>query len=143
MISIVLNFFTAQALSGYTKCVMKSENKDILRALLTKQLEELISEAGKTVHGMSGAKEEHFPDPTDRASLETDRNFLLRVKDRERKLILKIQETLAKVDDEEYGICDFCGEEISLERLKVRPVATSCIACKTEEEENEKARPGL
>ena len=116
---------------------MNKEKKEIFREILQVQLNDLLKEAGKTVSGMSGAKEEHFPDPADRASLETDRNFLLRVKDRERKLIQKIQEALSRIDEEEYGICDLCGEDISDERLKVRPVTTSCIDCKKEEEENE------
>ncbi|MEE8575086.1 MAG: RNA polymerase-binding protein DksA [Thermodesulfobacteriota bacterium] len=120
---------------------MGNENIEYFRELLNNRLEELLNEAGKTVVGMSGAKEEHFPDPTDRASLETDRNFLLRVKDRERKLILKVQEALERIDDGDFGICEHCGEPISKERLEVRPVTTSCIECKKEEEETEK-QPG-
>jgi DnaK suppressor protein len=119
---------------------MPRDDKEFFRELLNKRLEELLSEAGRAVSGMSGTKEEHFPDPTDRASLETDRNFLLRVKDRERKLILKVQEAIERLDNDEYGICEICGEPISRERLIVRPVTTSCIECKKEEEESEKQR---
>lgn len=105
--------------------------------LLTKRLEGLLAEAGKTVEDMSD-EEETFPDPTDRASLESDRNFLLRIRDRERKLILKIQEALDRIENGTFGICEMCGEEISEERLQARPVTTQCIDCKTEAEEKEK-----
>ncbi len=108
------------------------------KELLTERLEDLLSEAEKTANGMNKANEEAFPDPTDRASLETDRNFLLRIRDRERKLILKIKEALAKIEEGTFGICEECGEEISVERLKARPVTTLCIACKTKAEEEEK-----
>ena len=122
---------------------MENEKQEYFRALLNKQLDELLSEAGKTVSGMTNSKDDNFPDPTDRASLETDRNFLLRVKDRERKLILKVEEAIGRLEEGEFGICSLCGEEISAERLNVRPVTTSCIECKTEEEEDEKKRKNL
>ena len=83
-------------------------------------------------------KEEGFPDPIDRASLESDRNFLLRIRDRERKLIVKIKKALERIEEGTFGICERCGEEISEERLKVRPVTTFCIDCKEEQENEEK-----
>ncbi len=110
------------------------------RAILNGMREELLDGAEKTVNGMSGAEKENFPDPTDRAALETDRNFLLRVKDRERKLISKVDEALERLSDGSYGVCELCGESISTKRLEVRPVTTCCIECKTEEEEHEKGR---
>lgn len=113
---------------------------EYFKVLLNRKLEELLSGAGKAVSGMSEASDENFPDPTDRASHETDTNFLLRVKDRERKLITKINEALKRIDDGVYGICDLCGEDISVKRLEARPVTTCCIECKKEEEEQEKAR---
>jgi len=119
---------------------MNSERQEKFKTLLNDKLTELLSEAGKTVVGMSGAKEENFPDPTDRASLETDRNFLLRVKDRERRLITKIHEAIGRLEDGTYGVCELCGEEISEKRLLARPVTTCCIECKKEEEEHEKGR---
>jgi len=118
---------------------MEKDRAEHYRTLLNGKLEELLSGAGKAVSGMS-EKEENFPDPTDRASLETDRNFLLRVKDRERKLITKIQEALKRIDDGSYGVCELCGEEISEKRLEARPVTTCCIECKKEEEELERSR---
>lgn len=119
---------------------MKNERLEHFRALLNGKLEELLKGAELAVNGMSESKEDNFPDPTDRASHETDRNFLLRVKDRERKLITKIKEALARIDDGSYGICELCGENISDKRLEARPVTTVCIECKKEEEEQEKSR---
>jgi DnaK suppressor protein len=119
---------------------MNKEKLKRFRTLLDSRLAELLSEADKAVSGMSGADDEHFPDPTDRASLETDRNFLLRVKDRERKLITKVQEAIERIKDGSYGVCDICGEEITEQRLEARPVTTCCIECKKEAEEEEKQR---
>lgn len=118
---------------------MDKERLAYFRELLTARLEDLLEEAEKTVNGMTDDKNTFpFPDPTDRANLETDRNFLLRIRDRERKLILKIKEALARIEDGTFGICEECGEEISEERLKARPVTTLCISCKTKAEEEEK-----
>lgn len=119
---------------------MEKEKLEYFKTLLNSKLEELLSGAGKAVSGMSGQNEDGFPDPTDRASHETDRNFLLRVKDRERKLISKVKEAMSRIDDGTYGICELCGEEISEKRLEARPVTTCCIECKKEEEEQEKKR---
>ncbi len=121
---------------------MEKEKLEFFRNLLNQKLEALLAGAGKAVVEMSSTEEEAFPDPTDRASLETDRNFLLRVKDRERRLIAKIQEALKRIDNGAYGICEICGEEISEKRLEARPVTTSCIKCKEEEEAQEKLRKG-
>ncbi len=104
-------------------------------------MQELLSEAGKTVEGMN--EKENFPDPTDRASLESNRNFILRMRDRERKLIFKIQEALRRLDEGEYGICESCGEKISVARLKARPVTTLCIECKSDQESEERRNKGL
>ncbi len=118
---------------------MEKERLDFFRELLKERLQTLLEEAEKTVNGMTNDKDT-FPDPTDRANLETDRNFLLRIRDRERKLILKIKDALARIEDGSFGICEECGEEISEERLKARPVTTLCIACKTKAEEEEKKK---
>ena len=109
------------------------------KKLLNEQLKTLIQEAQKTVSGMTDSKE-NFPDPTDRATLESDRNFMLRIRGRERKLILKIEEALERIENGTFGICDSCGEEIGEERLKARPVTTHCIDFKKKEEAIEKAR---
>lgn len=116
------------------------EKKDIqyFKELLAKRLQELLSHADDTVSGMAVQKE-NFPDPTDRASLEADRNFMLRIRDRENKLIKKIKKALERIDNGTFGICEKCGEDISIKRLKARPVTTQCIECKTKEEAAEKA----
>jgi DnaK suppressor protein len=118
---------------------MEKERLDYFRELLTERLSVLLKDAEKTVTGMTNDKDT-FPDPTDRANLETDRNFLLRIRDRERRLIVKIKEALDRIDDQIFGICEECGEDISEERLKARPVTTHCIACKTKAEEEEKEK---
>jgi len=81
-----------------------------------------------------------FPDMNDQATAEADQNFALRIKDRERKLIKKIDEALERLSARTYGICEGCGEEIPLKRLKARPVTTFCIDCKTQQEQEEHSR---
>jgi len=117
---------------------MKKKDIAYFRNLLTDQLEELLNQADDTVSGMTTPKE-NFPDPTDRASLEAERNFMLRIRDRESKLIKKIKKTLARIETDTFGICDKCGDDIAIERLKARPVTTQCIDCKTKEEALEKS----
>ena len=116
---------------------MEKQKIEEFRQLLQLQLDELQREAGKTVSEMTDEKA-NFPDPTDRASLESDRNFELRIRDRERKLIMKIREALERIDAGEFGICESCEDEISEARLRARPVTTLCIECKTEQERQEK-----
>ncbi|WP_432822131.1 RNA polymerase-binding protein DksA [Trichloromonas sp.] len=116
---------------------MNKEKLEDFRQLLQSQIDSLLREAGKTVSEMTDEKT-NFPDPTDRASLESDRNFELRIRDRERKLIGKIQEALERIDDGEFGICESCSEEIGEARLRARPVTTLCIDCKTEQERQER-----
>ena len=118
---------------------MDEKKLDFFRKLLQEKLDELLKEAERTVAGMTDSKE-NFPDPTDRAAMESDRNFLLRIRDRERKLISKIREAMDRIEDGSYGICESCGEDISDKRLKARPVTTLCIECKKRQEANEKAR---
>lgn len=120
---------------------MEKERLEQYRQSLIEQMQRLLSEAGKTVGGM--AREEgraHVADPTDRAAVESDRNFQLRIRDRERKLIAKIQQALGRIDDGSFGLCESCGAEISEERLQARPVTTLCIDCKSEEEARERGK---
>jgi DnaK suppressor protein len=117
---------------------MRKKDLEYFRKLLTERLENLLAEASETVSGMTG-EIPNFPDPTDRASLEADRNFMLRIRDRERKLIVKIRQALERIDRGTYGICEACGSNISIKRLKARPVTTQCIDCKTREEAMEDA----
>ena len=117
---------------------MRKKEIEQFKKQLTAQLEELLEQADDTVSGMTAPKE-NFPDPTDRATLESDRNFMLRIRDREHKLIKKIKKALARIDNDTFGICESCGEDISIKRLKARPVTTQCIDCKSKEEALEKA----
>ncbi len=117
---------------------MKKKELEYFKDLLTKRLEELLSQAGDTVSEMNDSKG-NFPDPTDRAAYEADRNFELRIRDREFKLIKKVKKALERIEEGSFGICEKCGDDISVARLKARPVTTLCIECKTSEEAQEKA----
>lgn len=112
--------------------IVKKIDVELFRNLLNQRIDELRSEAGKTVETMD--HDETFPDPSDRATMESNRNSMLLIRDRERKLIFKIQEALQRLDNGEYGICEECGAEIGIERLKARPVTTLCIECKSSQE---------
>ena len=107
------------------------------RDLLHGRRQELLGEAGRTVSGMVDSKE-NFPEPADRAALESDRNATLRIRDRERKLISKIEAALQRIEDGIYGVCESCGEAIDVERLRARPVTTLCIQCKADQEAEER-----
>jgi len=117
---------------------MDQEKLLYFKGLLEARLHTLLEEAGKACSDMRHENKGDFPDPTDRASLESDRNFLLRIKDRERKLILKVKEALDRIDNGTFGICESCGRGISEKRLMARPVTTLCIECKTEKEDQER-----
>ena len=99
-------------------------------------LEELEGEVSSTVDGMRAAGGA-FPDPTDRATLESEHSLTLRIRDRERKLRNKIEDALARIEDGTFGICEVCEEEIGFKRLEARPVTTLCINCKSEQEQDE------
>jgi DnaK suppressor protein len=114
------------------------EQIEEFRQLLNENLQHLIEEAKVTVDGMHEAVKDTFADPSDRATLETSRNTTLRMRDRERKLITKVQEALQRVDEGTFGICEECGEDIGFERLRARPVTTLCIECKEDQERREK-----
>ena len=109
-----------------------------IRKKLNQQREDLISGAGIALNELPD--ETIFPELGDQASAEIDRNFMLKLKGRERKLLKKIDEAIEKIDNGTYGICENCGEEINIKRLEARPVTTMCIECKTEQEEEEKLR---
>ncbi len=117
---------------------MKKKDIDDFKKLLSTRLEDLLNQADDTVSGMT-TPNENFPDPTDRAALESDRNFMLRIRDREHKLIKKIKKALERIENGTFGICETCGEEITVKRLKARPVTSQCIECKSKEEALEKA----
>lgn len=119
--------------------MLSKKKQEFFRDLLNGRLNELLEDANKTLSGMSD-QTENFPDPTDRASMESDRNFELRIRDRERKLIAKIKDALERLEVGTYGICEECGEDISEKRLRARPVTTLCIDCKKKQENQEKVK---
>jgi DnaK suppressor protein len=116
---------------------MRQRDLKVFRKLLEERKRDILSEAERAVDTMNGT-DEAPADPTDRASAESDRILLLRMKDRERKLLGKIDEAFARLHDGSYGLCEECGHAIGIERLKARPVTTLCIQCKSEQEEREK-----
>ena len=98
---------------------------------------ELMSDVDKTVHHMQDDAA-NFPDPNDRATQESEFSIELRTRDRERKLIKKIEESLKEIESGEYGFCESCGVDIGIRRLEARPTAEQCIDCKTLDEIREK-----
>ncbi len=111
---------------------------DEIRVALERQRANLLEEAGVVLTNQHDG--EAFPDLSDQASNEADQNFVLRMKEREQKLLKKIDETLDRIRSNTYGICERCGLEIPYKRLKARPITTLCIECKTEQEREEKIR---
>jgi DnaK suppressor protein len=116
---------------------MNARQRTHFRKILEALKAELSQDIDRTVHTMQD-EATVFADPNDRASQESDMALELRNRDRERKLIKKIDETIAKIDAEDYGYCESCGVEIGLKRLEARPTATLCIDCKTLDELREK-----
>jgi DnaK suppressor protein len=116
---------------------MNKRMLDHFREILLAWKQELLEEVTRTVHSMQDETANH-PDPNDRASQETDMSLELRSRDRERKLIKKIEEANARIDSGDYGYCETCGVEIGVQRLEARPTATLCIDCKTLDEIREK-----
>ena len=116
---------------------MNDKQLDHFRKILNDWKAELSQDIDRTVHTMQD-EVTMFADPNDRASQESDMALELRNRDRERKLIKKIDETLSKINERDYGYCESCGIEIGLKRLEARPTATLCIDCKTLDEIRER-----
>ena len=116
---------------------MSKDQLNHFRKILNDWKSELSEEIDRTVHTMQD-EVTMFADPNDRASQESDMTLELRNRERERKLIKKIDETLRNIDNDEYGYCEGCGVEIGLKRLEARPTATLCIDCKTLDELRER-----
>ena len=116
---------------------VEQKHVDYFKKLLTQWLDELLGRAGDTVVGLI-ASEGPPSDPLDEAVLEAEHSYMLRIRDRESVLIKKIQASLEDIEDGVYGVCDDCGTDISIERLKARPVARRCILCKTRQEKRER-----
>ncbi len=116
---------------------MNEKMEQHFRDIMDAWKKDLMAEVDRTVHHMQD-EAANFPDPTDRATQESEFSLELRTRDRERKLIKKIDETLTLIDNHDYGYCESCGVEIGIRRLEARPTATLCIDCKTLDEIREK-----
>ncbi len=115
---------------------MTDEHLKMFERLLDAQRAQLVGDAGKVVEEM-GADNHEFADPSDRAAWESDATRDLRIRDRERKLVDKIDEALVRIHDGTFGECEECGELIGIGRLRARAVTTLCIQCKAEQESKE------
>ncbi|MBI4682481.1 MAG: RNA polymerase-binding protein DksA [Nitrospirae bacterium] len=124
----------SQTLSHREKVIQK------IKQDLLSQRESLLKEAEETLSNLPS--ELNFPDMGDQATAEADRNFMLRLRDRERMLLKKIEETIERIDNGPYGICEECENEIGIKRLEARPVTKLCIDCKTRQEEEERIAEG-
>jgi DnaK suppressor protein len=118
---------------------MRARELNLFRRLLEERKRDLIAEAERALGSMNQKSDEAFADPTDRATHESDRNLTLRFRDRERKLLSKIDEAFSRLDSGAYGRCEECASEIGLARLRARPVTTLCISCKSAQEARERA----
>lgn len=116
---------------------MNDAQTEHFKSILEKWKSQLMEEVDRTVHHMQDDAA-NFPDPNDRATQESEFSLELRTRDRERKLIKKIDESLATIESGDYGFCESCGIDIGLRRLEARPTATLCIDCKTLDEIREK-----
>ena len=123
VISIIFNALFLEIIRVRAKQLKK------FKVRLEEMQAELLGESEETVHAMQ-EESTLFPDPNDRASLETEHINNLRIRDRERKLLTKVEEALERVEKKTFGYCENCGSEIGEERLLIRPVTTYCIVCK-------------
>jgi DnaK suppressor protein len=120
------------------KLTLREKKIQDIKKRLKAQKKELLVGALEALNELPG--QTVFPDLGDQASAEIDRNFMLRLKGRERKLLKKIEEAIERIDQGTFGICDKCGLDINIKRLEARPVTSMCIECKTLQEEEEKLR---
>ncbi len=116
---------------------MNQEQFDHFKAVLLQQKHDLLAQANQTVNRQASQVKEHIVDYADIATQESATAFQLRIRGRERQLIKKIDQALERIEDETFGLCERCGQEIGAKRIEARPVATFCIDCKTALEEQE------
>ena len=116
---------------------MTQEQFDHFKTILLKQKQDLLTQANQTVNRQVSRGSEHIVDYADIATQESATAFQLRIRDRERLLIKKIDQALGRIDDETFGLCERCGAEIGGKRIEARPVTTFCIDCKTALEKQE------
>jgi DnaK suppressor protein len=120
---------------------MNEEQMKHFKTILVAWRDQLRNEVDRTVHHMQD-EAANFPDPVDRAAQEEEFSLELRTRDRERKLIKKIEKTLKRIEEDDFGFCDSCGIEVGIKRLEARPTADLCIDCKTMAEIKEKQLQG-
>lgn len=118
---------------------MNQADLDYFHQVLSQMLVDAQQKGDSTLEELTDSNE-MFADPADRATVESDRAFTLRIRDRERKLIKKIHAALLRLENGTFGICEECGDEIGVPRLKARPVTRLCINCKSKQEEDETLR---
>jgi len=118
---------------------MEQKDLQFFKEMLNGMMEDTLKKSEETIEDMTESGEV-YADPADRATAESDRAFTLRLRDRERKLTKKIQKAIDRIDDGDFGICQDCGDDISIARLKARPMTTLCINCKSKQEEDEAVR---
>ncbi|NQS72542.1 MAG: RNA polymerase-binding protein DksA [Desulfobulbaceae bacterium] len=116
---------------------MTNEELQIFKKQLEGMKESINADVERTLDTLT-SQSGNIPDPNDRASMESDLSFELRIRERERRLGEKIDEALARISDGSYGVCTGCGQDISIQRLQARPVTELCIECKTKQEQREK-----
>jgi DnaK suppressor protein len=133
--------FLSSGPSGFVPGMLTIKKKKYFKRLLSQKLDDLLTGANTTASGMTDYRD-LSPDPLDRASMESDTSFVFRIKGRESILIRKIKDALTRLEDDTFGVCDECGEEIPEARLQARLVATLCINCK-EQQENQEEIGGL
>jgi DnaK suppressor protein len=119
---------------------MPLRNKEYFKRLLNNQLQELLEKRSSSSVRKMVEIAGQAPDFVDQATIESDLDINIHMRERDGKLIVKIKEALERIEDGTYGICEECGEEISLQRLKARPVTTVCIDCKKRQEAGERQR---
>jgi DnaK suppressor protein len=117
---------------------MKDQDLKSFKMLLENDLHRLLNQADDSMLDLLN-KDSNAPDLLDRAALESERDYTIRIRDRESRLIKKIRQSLEDIENGTYGICQRCGEEISIRRLQARPVARHCIDCKSRMEKTERA----
>ncbi|MDA8388171.1 MAG: TraR/DksA C4-type zinc finger protein [Nitrospiraceae bacterium] len=131
---------TGRSASAEKKLSLRDERILEIKNDLAKQKYIILSEAETAMSALP--EQTVFPDLGDQASAETERGFMLRLRGREQRLLKKIEEAIDRIESGTFGICEICGEPIDVNRLVARPVTTMCIACKTEQEEDEKMKGG-
>lgn len=117
---------------------MRKRELERYKSLLEEQLAALVGQGAQSVHELADEGADEIPDPNDRATVEEERNWTLRLRDRDRRLIGKVKEALARLERGTFGTCTACGRPISPARLKARPVTDQCIDCKTAAERVER-----